>query len=98
MSRKSSIMLVAALAISLAGTAFVYAERGHGGRFEDRLSEEQREAIHAKIDEMREAGASPEETHDAVREMLEGYGITPPEGNPEGVPEGRGPRERAGDA
>jgi DNA-binding transcriptional regulator YhcF (GntR family) len=83
MNRKVKILLAAALLISVAATAMVYAERGGRG-FGDRLTEEQREAIHAKVEEMRTAGASRDEIHEAVREMLEGYGITPPERPPEG--------------
>ena len=96
MSRNMRTVLVVALLISLACTALVYAERGNG-RFGDQLTEEQREAIHAKVQEMREAGASREEIHAAIREALEGYGITPPEGRPEGRREGRGPGGRFSD-
>ena len=48
-------------------------------RFLDQLTEEQREAIHEKVLEMREAGASPQEIHEAVREMLESYGVEVPD-------------------
>lgn len=99
MSRNMRIVLVVALAISLAGTALVYAERSHGrrGGFGDQLSEDQHEAVHATIQEMREAGASREEVHEAIRNMLEGYGVTPPEGHPEGPRECRGGHGRFGD-
>jgi DNA-binding transcriptional MerR regulator len=55
--------------------------RGRHPRHEifSQLSEEQREAIHAKMDELREAGASPDEVHAAIKEMLEGFGIEVPE-------------------
>jgi DNA-binding transcriptional regulator YhcF (GntR family) len=52
--------------------------RGPGRHFGDRLTEEQREAVHAKVREMHEAGASREEIHAAVREMLTGFGIDVP--------------------
>ena len=106
MRRNIRTVLVAALVITLAGTALVYAERGNGGRgpggrFGDQLTEEQRETIHAMVEEMREAGASREDIHAAVREMLESYGIEVPEGPPKGRPEGgakgHGPGGRFGD-
>jgi uncharacterized membrane-anchored protein len=43
------------------------------------LTEEQKEAIHEKITELREEGASHEEIHAAVGEMLEEYGVELPE-------------------
>lgn len=52
--------------------------RGHAGLF-GQLTEEQKEAVHETIEEMREAGASREEIHAAVREMMEGWGIELPE-------------------
>ena len=103
MGRNTKIVLVFALVISLAGAALVYAERGNGrgGRFGGQLTQEQREAVHATVVEMRGAGASHEEIHAAVREMLEGYGIEVPEGPPEGFRKGdgerRGPGGRFGD-
>ncbi len=53
--------------------------RGLGSRFMSLLTEEQRDAVRAKRKEMRESGASREETHAAVREMLRGYGIELPD-------------------
>jgi DNA-binding transcriptional regulator YhcF (GntR family) len=93
MRRNMRILLVVALMISLAGTALVYAGRLHGRHapFGSELTEEQREAVHTRIHEMRESGAPREEIHEAVRGMLEGYGVTPPEGPPEGRHRGRGP-------
>jgi DNA-binding transcriptional regulator YhcF (GntR family) len=96
MSRNMRTVLVVALLISLAGAALVYAERGDR-RFGDQLTEEQREAVHAKVLEMRQAGASHEDVHAAVREMLGGYGITLPERRPEDRPGGRGHGRRFGD-
>jgi DNA-binding transcriptional regulator YhcF (GntR family) len=92
--RRLSLLLV--FVVAVAGVALVYAGRsgsvpeGHGhhgpsGGFLSQLTEEQRDAIHEKIMEMKDAGASREEIHQAVREMLEGYGIEPPE-------PGEGPR------
>ncbi len=52
--------------------------RGHGGFFEQ-LTEEQKDALHAMVQEMREAGASRREVHAAVRELLAGWGIELPE-------------------
>jgi Spy/CpxP family protein refolding chaperone len=51
---------------------------GKGG-FEANLTEEQREAVQEKKEEMRSQGASREEIHTAVAEMLKGYGIEAPE-------------------
>ncbi len=61
---------------------------GPGGFWED-LTKEQREAVHEKIKEMRDQGASREEIHFAVAEMLKGYGIEVPE-------DWSGPRGRGG--
>ncbi len=44
------------------------------------LSSEQREAVHRRVEEMRADGAAPEEIHEAVGEMLRGYGVELPEG------------------
>ena len=99
MSRNKRILLVVAVVISLAATGVVYAGMNHGrrGPFGDQLTEEQREAIHTRVQEMRQAGASREEVHDAIRGMLEGYGVTAPECPPERAREGRGPGGRFGD-
>jgi len=51
---------------------------GPGGIFKD-MTEEQREAVKAKMKVMREQNATPEETHAAITEMLKGYGIEVPE-------------------
>jgi hypothetical protein len=58
--------------------------RGHGhGRgfmkFADQLSDEQRDAIKDKVKTLRDEGASREEIHMAVSEMLEEYGVEVPE-------------------
>jgi DNA-binding transcriptional regulator YhcF (GntR family) len=89
MSRTMKIVLVLAiLLISAIAAGLSYANRPEGKGFGAMLTKEQREAVHAKIMEMRDAGATREEIHAAVREMMEGYGITPPEGGPAGRPEG----------
>jgi hypothetical protein len=54
--------------------------RGHRGEIFKQLTEEQRKAVHDRVREMRDADATPEEIHAAVREMLEGFGIELPEG------------------
>ena len=43
------------------------------------LTEEQREAVQGKVKEMRTQGATREEVGTAVREILKGYGVEPPE-------------------
>lgn len=63
--------------------------------FFENLTEEQREAVQVKMEEMRSQNASPEETHAAVAEMLKGYGIEVPEkcrllGSPGGLRHDRG--------
>ncbi len=64
---------------------------GRGGRHRlmEQLTEEQRDQVHALVSGMRESGATREEIHAAVRELLAGWGIEVPE-HPRG--EGRGPR------
>jgi hypothetical protein len=53
--------------------------RGYGLNLHDSLTEEQQTALHEMVTEMREAGATREEIHEARREMLEGYGVELPE-------------------
>jgi DNA-binding transcriptional regulator YhcF (GntR family) len=50
----------------------------HGPGFLEGLTDEQKEAVSEKIKEMRSQGASREEVHTAVAEMLKGYGIEVP--------------------
>jgi DNA-binding transcriptional regulator YhcF (GntR family) len=50
---------------------------GPGGFWKD-LTKEQREAVEAKIKEMKNQGSTREEIHTAVAEMLKGYGIEVP--------------------
>lgn len=52
---------------------------GERGKPISTLTDEQRIAVHEKIEEMRSDGASPEEIHDAVAEMFKEYGVEMPE-------------------
>jgi len=56
----------------------------HGG-FWNKLTEEQRTAVHEKIKELRDQGATREEIHTAIEEMLQSWGIEIPE-KPDGRP------------
>jgi DNA-binding transcriptional regulator YhcF (GntR family) len=58
--------------------------RHDGPMFDGQLSEEQRTAIRDKVDQLKDQGASREEIHEAVTEMLKSYGVEPPEGGFEG--------------
>lgn len=88
MKSRVGVILVTLLAVTVIAVAMGYADRGDGrgrghgpghGGFFDQLTEEQRDALHEKIEEMRGAGATREEIHDAVGAMLEGWGIEVPE-------------------
>jgi uncharacterized membrane-anchored protein len=77
----------------LVGTSEAVLAQGHGCGHEGKgfwsnLTEDQREAVHEKIKEMRSQNATPDEIHGAITEMLKGYGIEVPE-DWEG-PHGRG--------
>ncbi len=61
----------------------------HRENHEDELMQEQRVAVRAKIKEMRIAGKSRKEIHDAVAEILKGFGVELP-GKPEYSRSGRG--------
>jgi uncharacterized membrane-anchored protein len=61
----------------------------HGKGFLSNLTDEQREAVREKMEEMRSQGATREEIHTAVAEMLKGYGIEVPE-------DWKGPHNRGG--
>ena len=88
MKYRLSIVLVTMLIFTVIAVTMGYAGRGdgqcegqgrgHAGLF-SQLTEEQRDAVHEQIKQMREAGASREEIHAAVREMMEGWGIELPE-------------------
>lgn len=80
----ASIMAVVLFIGVLGGmTDPVLAQRHFGGhdgkRFLSDLTDEQRAAVHEKREEMRSQGATGEEIHNAISEMLEGYGIEVPE-------------------
>jgi uncharacterized protein YoaH (UPF0181 family) len=67
---------------------------GHRGGFRDfmsNLTDEQRQAVHEKIKEMKDQGSTREEIRTAVAEMLEGYGIEVPEDWPGPFGLGHGP-------
>ena len=53
------------------------AQQGTGQGWMAQLTEEQREQIRTEVGEMRERGVSPQEIRDAVREILEGWGVEP---------------------
>lgn len=74
------LVLFALLIVSPVGD--VLAQRGGGLRAD--LTEEQRAAIHEKVEKMRSQDATREEIHAARREMLEGYGIKLPENRGQG--------------
>ena len=62
------------------GPAPQWGQRGFGQQgmgMMQQLTPEQREEVQAKITEMKEAGASREEIHGAVRELFEGWGVEP---------------------
>ncbi len=92
MKSRFGVILVTLLAVAVIAVAMGYAGpgegcgggqgnghgRGHAGPL-SQLTEEQKEAIHERMAEMREAGASREEIHAAVREMMGSWGIEPAE-------------------
>ena len=49
--------------------------RGGGGWMAEQLTPEQRQGLKAKIMEMKDQGASQEEIHAAIKEMLAKYGV-----------------------
>jgi len=78
------IMALVLLVSVLVGASDVVSAQGHRGGhhgkgFWSNLTEEQREAVQEKKEEMRSQGATREEIHSAVAEMLKGYGIEVPE-------------------
>jgi len=44
-----------------------------------KLTDQQKEMLKQKIEEMKAAGASPQEIHSAVQEMLQQWGIQVPQ-------------------
>jgi hypothetical protein len=87
MKGRSGIVAVAA-AMALAGLLLAISARAHsrndGGRglrkgpFAE-LSDEQRQALRGRVEEIRAEGAAPEEIHEAAGEMLRGYSVELPE-------------------
>jgi uncharacterized protein YpuA (DUF1002 family) len=83
--RKITLTAVLILTVAMVGALAVnarvgrHAMRGMAVGMCNTLTDEQREAIHEKVAEMREAGATREEIRTAVAEMLEEYGIEVPE-------------------
>jgi DNA-binding transcriptional regulator YhcF (GntR family) len=80
----AGIMALLLLVSVLVGTSDVVLAQGHRGGHDGKgfwanLTEEQREAVQEKREEMRSQGATREEIHAAVTEMLNGYGIEVPE-------------------
>ncbi len=54
------------------------------------LTDEQRAQVVAKLQELKEAGKTPQEIHAAIAEMLKGWGIEPPAGRGPGAGHGEG--------
>ena len=102
--KKSSIMagvlaliLFVSVQMGTSGSALAQGHRGgpHGPGFFSGLTTEQREAVQDRIAEMRDQGATREEIHTAITEMLEEYGIElpenwPPPGDLRGLGQGPG--------
>jgi hypothetical protein len=99
-----SICLSACLLLGLGSAVSAQPFGGHRGGgpgrgFFSELTDEQRVAIRDLMDEMRDAGASREEIHEAVSELFAEWGIEMPErpGDPGSRRGGRGEREGLGD-
>jgi hypothetical protein len=85
MTKKKKYIGIAAVIVALLVVGIVSAlPQNHGagkgqglfmGGCFDQLTEEQREALNQIIEELREAGATPEEIRDAVKAFLEEQGI-----------------------
>jgi uncharacterized protein YoaH (UPF0181 family) len=76
-----TVVLFVSVLVGANGVVLAEGDRGgdHGKGFWRSLTEEQRQAIREKKEEMRSQGATREEIHSAVAEMLKGYGIEVPE-------------------
>ncbi len=88
------VLFVAAGLFFSSGTAEAHGHGFHGMFWVmDQLTEEQRAEVHETIDRMMEEGATRCEIHEAVRGMLEGYGIELPDrpGFMNGLGRGFGP-------
>ncbi|MGD9401867.1 MAG: hypothetical protein PVF95_06335 [bacterium] len=88
MKSRVGVILVTLFAVTVIAVAMGHADRGDGrgqgqgrghGGFFGQMTEEQRGALHEKVEEMREAGADREEIREAVNAMLESWGIEVPE-------------------
>ncbi|NOZ62135.1 MAG: T9SS type A sorting domain-containing protein [Calditrichaeota bacterium] len=56
-----------------------HGRRPFGPGVMSQLTEEQRQAIHDRVEELREQGATRQEIHETVRQMLEEFGVNLPE-------------------
>ena len=56
-----------------------HGRRPFGPNMMNQLTDEQRQAVREKVQELREQGATRQEIHEAVREMLEEFGVKFPE-------------------
>ena len=101
--------LVALLVLSLGDDLFAQRQRpNHGGGrqhpgfsqqhggFWSQLTDEQKQTLQQKIMELRSQGATREEIHEAVVELLEGWGIEAPERPEDGLRNKRFGGERDG--
>ena len=89
MRKRLTLVLILVLAVAMLGTALTYAGGGdtrRSGQHQGRglnlcadLSDEQRNEIHQMVMDMKETGASREEIHTTVGEMLHGFGVELPE-------------------
>ena len=92
-----TLVLFVSVLVGVSDVVSAQGQRGdhHGKGFWADLTEEQREAVQEKKEEMRSQGATREEIHAAVAELLQGYGIELPEkcrllGGSEGLRHNRG--------
>jgi len=60
------------------GIALPQGMAGRGQGFMEKLTADQRGQLSAKIEEMRQQGATPEQIHQAIADMLKGWGIELP--------------------
>jgi len=86
-----SLIVFFGVLVSVTDTASAQGHFGghHGKGFLSNLTDEQRAAVQEKREEMRSQGATREEIHAAVVEMLKGYGIEVPENCPGPMGPGR---------
>jgi hypothetical protein len=89
MRKRLTLVLILVLAVAMLGTALTYAGGGdtrRSGQHQGRglnlcadLTDEQQTALREKVTEMKEDGATREEIHTTVGEMLHGFGVELPE-------------------